>query len=263
MREASFLFSIVTLPLLHYHFAIIPLELTSMPRTLIILPAFNEAANITRTLANVQAAYPHADVVVVNDGSSDDTGKLAAQQGAKVLTLPYNVGIGAGVQTGFKFALLNDYDVVVRNDGDGQHAPDGIQRLVERLAVGDVDMVVGSRFLDNGDYGTPTARRAGISILRGLLSLIVGQRVTDPTSGFAAFNRRAIRLFAQVYPHDYPEPEAIVVLHRAGLQMCEIPVTMLPREGGQSSITPVRSVYYMLKVTLAILINLLRARVTV
>lgn len=233
-----------------------------MSRVLIILPAFNEAINIVHTVTRVRTAYPMATVLVINDGSHDATGTLAQQAGALVLHLPYNVGIGAAVQTAFMFAQQQGYEVVVRNDGDGQHAPDGIQRLIERLQQGDVDMVVGSRFLEGGDYGTSAARLAGIGVLRWLLSRIVGHAVTDPTSGFAAFNRRAIGLFAQVYPHDYPEPEAIVVAHRAGLHMGEIPVQMLPRAGGQSSITPLRSVYYMLKVTLAILINLLRRRET-
>jgi glycosyltransferase involved in cell wall biosynthesis len=233
----------------------------STPKTLIILPAYNEADNIARTVANVHDNLPSADILVINDGSSDDTGRVAQATGAHVLNLPYNVGIGAGVQTGFKFALQYGYDIVVRNDGDGQHAPDGITRLLERLQQGDVDMVVGSRFLGvGGDYGTPLPRRLGITILSRLLSLITRQAITDPTSGFAAFNQRAIQLFARVYPHDYPEPEAIVVLYRAELKMTEIAVTMRPRENGQSSITPLRSIYYMLKVVLAILINMLRAK---
>ncbi|MCS6836347.1 MAG: glycosyltransferase family 2 protein [Anaerolineae bacterium] len=225
--------------------------------TLIILPAYNEAANIVRTLRALHEALPSADLLVVNDGSEDDTGALAEAAGATVLHLPYNLGIGAGVQTGFLYAQRQGYAVVARNDGDGQHAPAGLTSLLERLARGDVDMVIGSRFLGD-DYGTPLARRLGIGLLSRLISGIVGQTITDPTSGYAAFNRRAIDLFARVYPHDYPEPEAIVIAHRSGLRLCEIPVTMRKREGGRSSITALRSAYYMLKVTLAILINLLR-----
>lgn len=225
--------------------------------TLIILPSYNEAANITRTLRALRQALPKADLLVINDGSEDDTGALAEAEGAAVLHLPYNLGIGAGVQTGFLYAQRRGYAVVARNDGDGQHAPEGLTRLLERLARGDVDMVIGSRFLGD-DYGTPLARRLGIGLLARLISRIVGQAITDPTSGYAVFNRRAIDLFARVYPHDYPEPEAIVIAHRSGLRLCEIPVTMRKREGGRSSITTLRSAYYMLKVTLAILINLLR-----
>jgi glycosyltransferase involved in cell wall biosynthesis len=232
-----------------------------MSKLLIILPAYNESANIARTIANVRQRMPSADILVINDGSNDNTGQLAEEAGAIVLHMPYNVGIGAGVQTAFQFAQSHQYELVIRNDGDGQHAPDGIQRLLKRIQQGDVDMVVGSRFIgDGGDYGTPIMRRLGITILSNLLSMLSRQKITDPTSGFAAFNQRAIALFARVYPHDYPEPEAILVLHRAQLKMAEIPVTMLPRENGQSSITPVRSITYMLKVTLAILVTAIRER---
>ena len=230
-------------------------------RILVILPALNEGPNIAAVVQGIRAQLPAADVLVINDGSLDNTVQQARAAAAMVLSLPYNVGIGAAVQTGFKFAAAHNYDVVVRSDGDGQHAPASIRRLLESLQADEADVVIGSRFLDEqGDYGTPAARRLGISILAKLLSVITSQRITDPTSGFAAFNRPAIRLFAQVYPHDYPEPEAIVILHRSRLRQVEIPVTMTPRQHGNSSITPLRSVYYMIKVTLAILIHLLRRR---
>ncbi len=229
------------------------------PKMLVILPAYNEALNIARTIAGVRAALTTADVLVINDGSQDDTAAVAAAAGALVLNMPYNVGIGAGVQAGFQFALRYGYEIVIRNDGDGQHAAQDSLRLLARLAQGDVDVVIGSRFLgEGGDYGTPLTRRLGITILAALLTRITQQRITDPTSGFAAFNARAIALFARLYPHDYPEPEAIVLLHRAGLRVCEIPVQMHKRQAGQSSITPLRSAYYMVKVILAILINMLR-----
>jgi len=230
-------------------------------RILVILPALNEGPNIAAVVQGIRAQLPAADVLVINDGSLDNTVQQARAAAAMVLSLPYNVGIGAAVQTGFKFAAAHNYDVVVRSDGDGQHAPASIRRLLESLQADEADVVIGSRFLDEqGDYGTPAARRLGISILAKLLSVITSQRITDPTSGFAAFNRPAIRLFAQVYPHDYPEPEAIVILHRSRLRQVEIPVSMTPRQHGNSSITPLRSVYYMIKVTLAILIHLLRRR---
>lgn len=231
-----------------------------MSRVLIILPAYNEAANIERTVRCIRAACPSAAVLVVNDGSTDATGAIAQQAGAMVLHMPYNVGIGAAVQTAFRFAQAHGFEVVVRNDGDGQHDPLDIARIIERLQRGDVDIVIGSRFLNGGDYGTSAARLVGIGVLRWLLSRIAQQPITDPTSGFAAFNTRAIALFAQVYPYDYPEPEAIVLARRAGLRLCEAPARMLPRTGGRSSITPLRSVYYMIKVVLSILINLLRRR---
>ena len=228
-------------------------------RILVILPALNEARNIARAVRGIRGRLPEADVLVVDDGSYDDTAAEARAAGAQVLELPYNLGIGAAVQAGFQLARAHAYDIVLRNDGDGQHAPSNNVDLLARLAADDADVVIGSRFIDaQGDYGTPLARRLGSAILARLLTRIIGQRVTDPTSGCAAFNRRAINLFADAYPHDYPEPEAIVMLHRSGLRQVEIPVRMTARQHGDSSITPLRSVYYMIKVILAILINLLR-----
>ena len=228
-------------------------------RILVILPALNEGRNIARTVRGIREQLPHADVLVVNDGSGDDTTAQARTAGARVLEMPFNLGIGAAVQAGFQFARTHDYEIVLRNDGDGQHAPEGNVDLLAQLDSQPVDVVIGSRFIDaQGDYGTPLLRRLGGAILARLLSAIIGQRVTDPTSGCAAFNRRAINLFAQAYPHDYPEPEAILMLHRSGLRQLEAPVRMIARQHGDSSITPLRSVYYMIKVILAILINLLR-----
>ncbi len=228
-------------------------------RILVIIPALNEGRSIARTAGGIRQRLPAADLLVVNDGSGDDTAAEARRAGAQVLDLPYNLGIGAAVQAGFQFARAHDYDIALRNDGDGQHAPANNAALLGRLAAGDVDVVIGSRFIEAaGDYGTPPMRRLGGAILARLLTRIIRQRVTDPTSGCAAFNRRAIDLFADAYPHDYPEPEAILMLHRAGLRQVEAPVKMMPRQHGDSSITPLRSVYYMIKVILAILISLLR-----
>lgn len=232
--------------------------MTTHPKTLIIIPALNEEASIPRVIHNVRQHAPFADVLVVNDGSTDETGAIATAAGAIVLHLPYNVGIGASVQTGFQFACMQGYEVVIRNDGDGQHAPECIPAMLKALAEGQADVVIGSRWLeDRGYVGTPM-RRLGSGILSNLISAIIGQRITDPTSGFIVCNRRAIQLCAQVYPHDYPEPESVVLLHRAGLTLREMPVTMQARLGGQSSITALHSGYYMLKVILAILIGLLR-----
>lgn len=231
----------------------------SAKRILVILPALNEGRNIAGAVRGIRGRLPQVDVLVVDDGSSDDTAAEARAAGAQVLELPYNLGIGAAVQAGFQFARAFDYDIVLRNDGDGQHAPANNIDLLARLESGDVDVVIGSRFIDaSGDYGTPLPRRLGSAILARLLTSVIGQRVTDPTSGCAAFNRDAIHFFAQAYPHDYPEPEAIVMLHRGGLRQIEAPVRMTPRQHGDSSITPLRSVYYMIKVILAILVNLLR-----
>lgn len=230
----------------------------SHPRTLVIIPAFNEADSIASVVASIRQQVPWADVAVINDGSTDATGPLAEAAGAAVLYLPHNVGIGASVQTGCMYADRAGYDVVVRSDGDGQHTPEDIARLLRALDEHGADVVIGSRYLEKRGYNGSPARRAGSLILARLISAVTGQHITDPTSGFTAANRRALRLCARAYPHDYPEPEAIVTLHRAGLRIVEIPVTMRPRQGGRSSITSLRSVYYMAKVTLAILIGLLR-----
>lgn len=228
------------------------------PRTLIIIPAYNEEQSMARVIGQIRGCAPWADIAVMNDGSSDATGQAAAQAGAMVLNLPHNVGIGACVQTGYMFADRRGYEVVVRNDGDGQHAPQDIPAMIQALHDLDADMVIGSRYIDMRGYVASFPRRAGSLLLARLISAITRETVTDPTSGFTACNRRAIRLCAEIYPHDYPEPESIVLLHRAGLKLREIPVTMKPREDGRSSITAFRSIYYMVKVILAILVGLLR-----
>ncbi len=228
------------------------------PRTLIIIPALNEEESVARVIASVQQEIPHAHVLVVNDGSSDATGSRAEAAGAMVLHMPYNVGIGASVQAGFQFAEKQRYEIVVRNDGDGQHDAAEITRMLAVLEANEADIVIGSRYIENRGYVGSPMRRLGSLILANLISTIVKQRITDPTSGFIVCNRSAIQACAQLYPHDYPEPESIVLLHRAGIRLREMPVTMQPRIAGQSSITTLRSAYYMLKVILAILVDLLR-----
>lgn len=231
----------------------------SYPKTLVVIPALNEEDSIAHVLGQIHQHAPWADIAVVNDGSTDRTGAIAEQCGAIVLHMPHNVGIGAAMQAGFLFAARHDYDVMVQNDGDGQHNPAEIRLLLEALQTSGADVVIGSRYIEDRGYITPGMRRLGIIILASIISLILRRKVTDPTSGFRASNRRAIHLCGREYPFDYPEPEAVVLLHRAGLRIHEIPVTMNPRYGGKSSITPLRSAYYMIKVILAILIGLLRA----
>ena len=229
------------------------------PRTLIIVPALNESGAIARVIGDIQTHVPFADIVVINDGSTDDTAVIARDAGAVVLDMPYNVGIGAAVQTGFMYAAQHQYDVAVQTDGDGQHPPAQIPVLLQALQDTDADMVNGSRYLTDMGYRGTWTRRFGSMILAWILTMTTGKSITDPTSGFRASNRRTIELCARLYPHDYPEPEAIIVLRRAGLTIEEIPVEMKARGSGRSSITPIRSAYYMTKVILAILINLLRA----
>lgn len=230
----------------------------NFPKTLVIIPALNEADSIAHVIGLIQQHAPWADIAVINDGSTDKTGAIAEACGAIVLHMPYNVGIGAAVQTGFLYAARHGYEVTVQNDGDGQHAPQEIPLLVTALLESGADLVIGSRYIEDRGYITPLPRKVGIVILARIISLITRQAFTDPTSGFRASSRRAIHVCARSYPHDYPEPEAVVLLHRAGLRLREIPVTMNPRYGGKSSITPFKSGVYMLKVILAILIGLLR-----
>lgn|SRR5574341_571954 len=232
-------------------------------RVLVIIPAYNEEDSLGRVIRQVQEAVPDADIVVINDGSTDATAQIAEGYGAIAVSLPYNLGIGAAMQTGFMYAHDSSYDVAVQVDGDGQHDPSEIPELIQFLQSTGADAIIGSRYIEDRGYITPRVRRLGIVILAALISFITRQRITDPTSGFRALNRRAIHLCVQHYPFDYPEPESVVIYHRAGLKVREIPVTMNPRYGGQSSITPLRSGYYMVKVVLAILLNLLRQPIKV
>ena len=227
-------------------------------RTLAIVPAYNEEHSIGTVLEEIRAADVDLHVVVVNDASEDGTAAIAARGGAAVLNLPFNVGIGGAMQAGYQYALEHGFELAIQVDGDGQHDPREIGRVLEPILDGRADLVVGTRFVKGGGYrGTPL-RRVGIRIFAAIVSLMVGQRVSDTTSGFRGANRKALRLFAAQYPHDYPEVESIVLLSRHGLRLLEVPVQMRVRETGNSSITALRSVYYMIKVLLALFIGLFR-----
>src|SRR3954447_2877292 len=232
-------------------------------RRVAIVPAMNEEENVGRVVDELRAFDPALDVVVVDDGSLDRTAEVAREHGARVLRLPFNLGIGGAVQTGFRFAFEHDYDLAVRVDGDGQHDPSQLMRVLEPVLRGDADIAVGSRFaVQTGAGFRPSRpRRIGIRLLAGVVSRIVGQRVTDTTSGFQALNREGIALFARDYPHDYPEVEATVMVFRHRLRLAEVPVEMRERGGGRSSITALRSIYYMVKVLLAIFVGLFRRNV--
>jgi glycosyltransferase involved in cell wall biosynthesis len=238
-------------------------------RGIAIVPAFREERTIGAVVAEIRATEPTLDVVVIDDGSGDGTAAAAHAAGAAVVRLPFNLGIGGAVQTGFKYALEHGYDHAVRLDGDGQHDPGELRKLLEPLLAGEADIVVGSRFapgLDGGGgdtYRPKLARRVGIGLFARIVSLLVRQRVTDTTSGFQALNRRGILLFAHDYPHDYPEVEATVMVVRHELRLLEVPVRMREREHGSSSITALRSAYYVVKVLLALFIGLFRRRVPV
>jgi glycosyltransferase involved in cell wall biosynthesis len=233
--------------------------LPSARTALAVVPAYNESATIAAVVSSLRRHAPEFDVLVIDDGSTDDTSRLARAAGARVVRPPFNLGIGGAVQTGFVFASEAGYDLMVQVDGDGQHDPKELPKLLDAMQPG-VDMVCGSRFLKKGTYLAPVSRRAGIHIFAWLLSRFVGQPVTDPTSGFRLYNRRAIKLFADDYPHDYPEVEAVLMLHHHRLRMCEVPVHMFQRGGGSSSISSGKSAYYMVKVLLALFVGLARAR---
>ena len=231
----------------------------TLGRIVAVVPAYDEAEVIGRVVDEIRE-FDHAiDVVVVDDASSDGTASVAEAHGAIVLRLPHNVGIGGAVQTGLKFALAEGYDTAVRLDGDGQHDAGELGKLLAPLERGEADLVIGSRFVDSGgSYRPPFARRIGIRVFARLVSLLSGQRVTDTTSGFLALDRVGIELFAAEYPHDYPEVEATLVALKSGLRLSQVQVNMRERETGSSSITFVQSLYYIVKVLLALLVASLR-----
>jgi glycosyltransferase involved in cell wall biosynthesis len=230
-------------------------------RRLAVVPAYNECATVASVVTSLHREARDFDVLVVDDGSTDATAECAEDAGAQVVRLPFNLGIGGAVQAGFVYAAENGYDRMAQVDGDGQHDAAELARLDEAMTSEPVNMVCGSRFLSHDmKYPAPISRRTGIHVFAFLLSRLVGQQVSDPTSGFRLYDRRAIRLFARDYPHDYPEVEAVLMLHHHRLTMREIPVRMLQRGGGVSSISTGKSAYYMVKVLLALFVGLARRR---
>jgi glycosyltransferase involved in cell wall biosynthesis len=227
-------------------------------KTLIIVPAYNEEASLPGVIADLRQHAPFADILVVNDGSSDGTSRVARALGVTVLDLPFNLGIGGAVQTGYVYAERRGYDIAIQFDGDGQHLASEIGKLLEPLRRNEADMVAGSRFLVKGGYKAPLFRKIGSRIFSFVLSRIMDTAITDTTSGFRAVNRKGIEFFAALYPDDYPEVESLVLLHKVRLRLLEVPVVMRERTAGKSSITPLRSVYYMIKVLMAVLIDLMK-----
>ncbi len=229
-------------------------------RRVAIVPAYNEEGSIARVVDELLAFDPGLEVVVIDDGSTDRTAEVAGARGAHVVRLPFNLGIGGAVQTGFRYAWEHDFDVAVRVDGDGQHDPAELGVVLEPVLADEADIAVGSRFIGAEGYRSSRSRRLGIRLLAWIVSTLTRQRITDPTSGFQAVNRLGIRLFAADYPHDYPEAEATVMVFKHRLRLREVPVAMRARESGRSSITAFQSVYYMVKVELAIVVALFRRK---
>lgn len=234
--------------------------MTEALRRVAIVPAFNEQESIAGVVNELRGFDVGLSVVVVDDGSTDRTAEIARGAGAKVLSLPFNLGIGGAVQTGFRYAWEQGFDIAVRADGDGQHDPAELDAILRPVLADDADIAVGSRFMGGDGYRSSRSRRMGIRLLAWIVSALTRQRITDPTSGFQAANRLGIRLFASDYPHDYPEAEATVMVFKHRLRLREVPVRMRARESGTSSITAVHSVYYMVKVVLAIFIALFRRK---
>jgi hypothetical protein len=227
-------------------------------KTLLIIPARNEVESLPPLLDELRERYPEYDILVIDDGSSDSTGQAARVGGARLLELPFNLGIGGAEQTGFIYAQRYGYEVVVRLDADGQHPPQEVETLVCALLNSEADVVIGSRFLERDGFLSSWLRRVGICWLALLSTLLTGQRITDSTSGFRAYRRDAFGFLARHNPQDYPEPEGVVLLARNGFRIEEVPIMMQERRMGRSSIRGPRTVYYMVKVTLALLVAALR-----
>ena len=227
-------------------------------KKLIIIPAFNEEANIVKTIESIKKDAPGFDYVIINDCSTDSTRKICEDIEYNSVNLPINLGIGGAVQTGYKYALRYGYDVAVQIDGDGQHNPEFLEMMVDELCDKELDMVIGSRFINKEGFQSSPLRRIGIVYFTKLIKLLTGKTITDPTSGLRMVNRKIIEQFANDYPTDYPEPESVVAVVKKGRRIEEIPVIMEERKEGVSSISAHKSVYYMIKVSLAIFIERIR-----
>ena len=223
-------------------------------KTLVIIPAYNEQDNILNTIADINSHCPEMDYIVINDCSRDSTEAILRDNHKNYLSLPCNLGIGGGVQTGYRYADERGYDIAIQFDGDGQHDARFLRDLIAPIEAGQADIAIGSRFIKKEGFQSTGLRRVGIGFLSGLIKLLCGIRVTDVTSGMRAVNRRFIEEYASAYAQDYPEPEAIISASVKGARIVEVPVEMRERQGGTSSINPMRSVYYMIKVSLALIL---------
>jgi hypothetical protein len=231
-----------------------------MIKVLIIIPAFNEEKSIRGVIENTKKHMPDADIVVINDGSTDNTSYEAKICGVVVIDLIFNIGIGGAMQTGYKYANYNNYDIAIQLDGDGQHDPVYIKDLLSPILENRSDMVIGSRYLTRTLYKSKITRRIGMIFFSKIVSFLTGKKITDPTSGFRAVNKAIINYFSYTYPSDYPEVDVLVRLNNHNFHTIEVSVEMKNRQEGKSSITSFKSVYYMIKVSLALFINSLRTQ---
>lgn len=225
---------------------------------LIIIPAYNEEKSIQKVIELIKHNCKKCDVVVINDGSQDSTAAIAERCNVTVISLPINLGIGGAVQTGLLYAKKNNYKVAMQLDADGQHKPEEVNKLIDTIEAEDYDLVLGSRFIEDVNYPSTFMRRLGIRIFTFMIHFVTGQRIYDSTSGFRAFGRRAISFLADHYPVDFPEPESLVILKKNKFRIKEVSVTMQERQGGESSVTPLKSVYFMISISIAILINAIK-----
>lgn len=229
-------------------------------KKIVIIPAYNEISNIDTTVADILENAPGFDYVIINDCSQDGTMRFCTNLGMNIINLPVNLGIGGAVQTGYLYAWRNGYDVAVQFDGDGQHDAKYLNEMADYLKDNGADMVIGSRFITKEGFQSSGLRRFGIRYFSLLIRLMTGKKVLDPTSGMRMVNRDVMKIYSEDYPVDYPEPESVVMILNMGKKVLEVPVIMRERQGGVSSISPAKSVYYMIKVTLAILMERLRKR---
>lgn len=223
-----------------------------MKKRLVIIPAYNEAGSIVETVRDIQKNAPSFDYIVINDCSRDNTQQLLEENNINHVNLTVNLGIGGAVQTGYLYAKRNGYDVAIQVDGDGQHEAKFLEIMAEKLENEDLDMLIGSRFIEKEGFQSSAMRRFGIKYFTCLIKLLTGKVVTDPTSGMRMVNKKVIDIFAEEYPKDYPEPESVVFILKRGMKVKEIPVLMKERQAGISSISPKKSIYYMVKVSLAV-----------
>ncbi len=228
-------------------------------KVLVVIPAFNEEERIAAVIQGIRGELPEAIILAVNDGSRDQTETRARAGGARVLTHPFNMGYGVALQTGYKYALRHGFDFVLQMDGDGQHDPRYLPVLLREVREGGVDVAIGSRFLGEGDYRAPWARQMGIGLFRWAASALCGQKITDPTSGYQAFNRRAVEFCTRdSFPGDYPDADVLVLMHREGLRLKEVPVRMHPNAQGRSMHSGLKPLYYLYKMGLSIVLNCVR-----
>lgn len=227
-------------------------------KVLVIVPVYNEEGSIGGVIEDLRKNFPQGEVIIVNDGSQDRTSDIARALGANVIDLPYNLGIGGAIQTGFLYALEKGFDAAIQFDGDGQHLAEEIPGILAPYRNKGADLVVGSRFLSEEGFTSSIQRRMGSIILSIVISTLIRKRITDTTSGFRLYGKNAIVLFSSHYPEDYPEVEALVLAHKKGLRIEEVPSRMSPRMIGKSSITTVKAIYYMVKVLLAVFVDLIK-----